>query len=249
MTFNVSTFLFQVVNFAALAFVLHRLLYRPIRKAIEQRQADNLRARNEAEQARQEAGAAREELRKRLREFAEQREAMVRDAQKQTEAMRAKRLAEAEQEADAVRQRARQDVEALRTEAFQSWSSEVESLAIGLAERLLREAAGTSITHQLTVRLAETLERLPETDRRQIRQDMSPGGMAVLEVAQEIDDGARQQLVDAVCKLRETSGELRIETAPNLIAGARLRLDGHIWDASIAGQIAAARNGPEVSTT
>ena len=35
MTFNGWTFLFQVLNFVVLAYALHRLLYRPLREAIE----------------------------------------------------------------------------------------------------------------------------------------------------------------------------------------------------------------------
>src|SRR6185369_16713189 len=61
-TFNVWTFLFEVLNFLVLAFVLHRLLYRPLREAVDKRKAENDKARVEAEAARKEADAAREQL-------------------------------------------------------------------------------------------------------------------------------------------------------------------------------------------
>ncbi len=55
MTFNIWTFLFEVVNFVVLAYILHRLLYRPLREAIDRRRAEIAQTQAEAEQARAEA--------------------------------------------------------------------------------------------------------------------------------------------------------------------------------------------------
>ena len=58
MIFNVWTFLFEVVNFLVLVYVLHRLLYRPLREAIDRRREANAKAQADARKARQEADRA-----------------------------------------------------------------------------------------------------------------------------------------------------------------------------------------------
>ncbi len=62
MTFNVWTFLFEIVNFVVLAYILHRILYRPLRAAIDQRRAVLAKTQSDAEAARAQAVAMQEQL-------------------------------------------------------------------------------------------------------------------------------------------------------------------------------------------
>ena len=44
MNIHLGTFVFQIVNFVVVAFILHRLLYRPLYEAIDRRRQATLAA-------------------------------------------------------------------------------------------------------------------------------------------------------------------------------------------------------------
>ena len=83
MTFNWWTFLFEALNFVVLAYVLHRLLYRPLREAIEKRREANARAQETAAKARQEAEALQERLREELTGAEQKRQELIHQAHEQ----------------------------------------------------------------------------------------------------------------------------------------------------------------------
>src|SRR5271169_2235610 len=95
--FNWWTFLFEALNFVVLAYVLHRLLYRPLREAIEKRREANLRAQEAAAKARQDALALEQQLREQLAGAQRQRQELIHQAREQAELERRRLLAEAEQ--------------------------------------------------------------------------------------------------------------------------------------------------------
>lgn len=240
MTFNVWTFLFEVLNFLVLAFVLHRILYRPLRAAIDKRKAENERARTEAATARKEADAAKEQLAARLAEADKERQQLLRNAAEQAEHEKARRLEEAEAAAEVVREQARHDAEQLRRDTIASLEGEVGTLAIALAERLLVQACDRSLNGQLVRHLEETIRAVIGEERDRVRRDTGGGG-AVVESAAALDDSVCKGLTAAVRDLLGYPGEVAFEVKPALVGGALLRAGGHVWDATVAAQMEAAK--------
>jgi F-type H+-transporting ATPase subunit b len=105
-TFNPWTFLFEVLNFLVLAYVLHRLLYRPLREAIEKRKVANEQALTAAAAARKAADAAEAQFAAKLADADRERTEILRKAAEQAEADRAKRLVDAESAAKSLREQA-----------------------------------------------------------------------------------------------------------------------------------------------
>jgi F-type H+-transporting ATPase subunit b len=239
-TFNVWTFLFEVLNFLVLAFVLHRLLYRPLRQAIDKRKAENERAKAEAEAARKEADAARMQLAAKLAEADKDRQQLLRKAAEQAEAETTKRLEVAETAARAVREEARHDTDRLRQEMIARLEGEVGTLAVALAERLLTQACDASLNGQLAQNLVETIRAVTDDERDGMRRD--PGADDVLvESAMPLDEPTHRDVIAAVHELLGRECEVKVEVKPALVGGALLRVGGHVWDATIAAQIGAAK--------
>jgi F-type H+-transporting ATPase subunit b len=239
MTFNVWTFLFEVLNFLVLAFVLHWLLYRPLRAAVERRQQGAAREREEAASARQEAAALEQRLQAQLAEQERERQQLLRQAHEQAEADRKKLLAETER---VIRDRQEEQRRALareREEALQALQGEVAGIAVDLTRRLLAGAADSTLHRQLTLRLAEALGQVPAEEREHLRAQWQPGDGAVLETAQELDGPALGQVTDAVGIVLGRPVTPAVQVRPELLGGVRLRLGGQVWDASLAGQLVA----------
>ncbi len=89
MTFNIWTFLFEIVNFVVLAYILHRVLYRPLRAAIERRRAAIAQAQADAEKARDEALAMQKQLESQLADTERQRHEALQKTRELAEAERA----------------------------------------------------------------------------------------------------------------------------------------------------------------
>jgi F0F1-type ATP synthase delta subunit len=102
---------------------------------------------------------------------------------------------------------------------------------------LLRESCDRTLNDQLALHLLEELRQLPAEKRQAVRNQWQPVDGAMLEMAGELDD-------TTVRRIKETAGDLvgqpltlATATVPALLGGVRLRLGGHIWDASLATQL------------
>jgi len=237
MTFNIWTFLFEVLNFLVLAFVLHRLLYHPLRAAIEKRRQAAVAEREEAAKLHREASELQQRLQHQLADQEQERQKVFRQAHEQAEADRKKLLAETERVIRERQEEQRRALERERKEALAALRGEVAGLAVGLAKRLLTEAADSTLHRQLTLRLTETLRQLPEEDRQQLRNQWQPEDGAVLETAQELDGATMEQVTGAATAILGRSVTLVVRVRPDLLGGVSLRLGGQVWDASLAGQL------------
>jgi len=237
MTFNIWTFLFEVVNFLVLAYILHRLLYRPLRDAVERRHMAYEHAQAEAQESRQKADALLLQLTTQLTEVDRVRQETIRQAHEQALAERKKLLDEASSTVQARQEAARTALAREREETLRALHEEIVNQAVELSRRLLQEAADSTLEEQLANRLAETLEKLPEGDRQAVRRDWNPQSGAVLEAAGDVDGQALERLSTVVAAIVGEPTSVKIELRTSLIAGLRLRLGGCVWDASVDGQL------------
>jgi F-type H+-transporting ATPase subunit b len=237
MNFNPWTFLFEVLNFVVLAVVLYRLLYRPLHEAIDRRRAAAARAQAEADKAREQAVILQQHLQAQLAEMQQQREAALRASQERAEKERKKMLAEAEVEMQHRREQERQALEREREETWQTLRRETTSLAVDVVQRLLRESSDRTLNDQLALHLIEELRQLPAEKRQVVRDQWQPVDGAMLEMAGELDDATMRRITETAGDLVGQPLTLATANVPALLGGVRLRLGGHIWDASLAAQL------------
>jgi F-type H+-transporting ATPase subunit b len=241
MTFNPWTFLFEALNFLVLAFVLHRLLYRPLRESIDRRREDEARARNDAEKARAETSDMRRRLQEQEARLEQDRQETLRQAAAEAEAARRKLLAEADEAVRRRREEAEAAVQRERSEALDALRGDLARLAVDFAERLLHEACDTSLHRQFALRLAESLEAMPEDEREQLRREWQPPDGVTAEVAADLDAATRERLTAAVATLLGRPVTQAVVVRPELLAGVRLRVGGRVWDATVGTRLAEAR--------
>jgi F-type H+-transporting ATPase subunit b len=248
MTFNPWTFLLEAVNFVVLAYVLHRLLYRPLRQAVEERREAARRVQAEAEKARQEAATLQQQLQTEKADQERQRQELLRQAHDQAEADRRRLLAETEQLLQRRQEEVRQALERECAETLRAVRQEVVGQAVDLTRRLLHQSCDATLHRQLVLRLVEELQRLPGPERERLRTQWQPEDGVLLETASELDDASLQQLTGVVEAILGRPVPLTAQPRPDLLGGARLRVGGHVWDASLAGQLDGEQaDAPEVA--
>lgn len=235
MAVNVWTFLFQLVNFVVLVYVLWRLLYRPLHEAIDRRKAANAKAQAEAERARADAASLQQHLNEELTNLDRQREALLQQARERAEAERKTMIAETEQAIARRREETEQQLERARTEALEALRTEIVGSAVALADRCLSEAANSTLDEQLAQRLVETLQAIPPEQRERLRADWEPADRAVVEASAHVNGAILQHVQSTLDALAGRPVEVTVEPSPALRAGLRVRLGGHVWDASLVG--------------
>jgi F-type H+-transporting ATPase subunit b len=247
MSFHFSTFLFEMINFVVLAYVLHRLLYSPLQKAVEERRHASVRMETETQSARHEADMLREQVKTQLADIEVQRQAAIRQAREQAAAERKKLLQETDQLVQRRLDDERQTLQRERAEAYTGLRTEIVNQAVDLAERFLVHAADRTLNDQMAQRLVDTLQTLPKAEQDELRDRWQPKDGAVLETAADLRDATKDNIAAAVAALLGQEVPLTVQARPSLLGGVRLRIGGQVWDASLAGSLEQARFGvPEV---
>jgi len=237
MVFNVWTFLFQVVNFLVLVAILRWLLYSPLREAIDRRREANAKAQADAEAARREAATLQQKLSAQLAELDRQRADVLLRAREQVDAETTAARAAAEGEIQRRRQEVAQQLDREREEALRSLRAELVHSAVELAERLLSEASDSTLQRQLACRLVEELRRIPDDERGRLRGEWDEGEAAVVETAAELNGELLHDLGGAIESLAGRPLSVSVQVRQELVGGVRLRIGGHVWDASMAGRL------------
>ena len=217
----------QIVNFLVLVWLLQRLLYRPVTRAMEQRAAairDNF-----DEAARREAEALAEADRLRL-------------AQQELERQRAEMLAAAQAEAHDLRQRLEaeaRDAVAGRRAAWEdqlsreqaTFLSELQREAAGhvarLSRRVLRDLAGADLEPAIAETFLSRLAALEGETLENLRAAAHGGGAAVtIASAFDLSEALRDRLAAAVRDRIAADVQVAFETDPEMICGIRLKVRG-----------------------
>jgi F-type H+-transporting ATPase subunit b len=123
-----------IISFLALAFLLWKFAFPPLRKAMADRTERIRSSVDAAETARTEAQGVLDEYRSQLANAREESARIIEEARQTADAMRRDLQARAEAEIAEMRRRASADVEAAKSQAIADLRAEVSQLAIGAAE-------------------------------------------------------------------------------------------------------------------
>ena len=136
---NLPSLVFQIINFLLLLYLLNRLLFKPLLKTLDERQARISQGLKDAEQAARDRELARAEREAALDEARREAQSMIARATKIAEDSRNEIVTAARSEAERVTARARDEIVAEKDRAMTEIREQVADLAILAAGRLLRE--------------------------------------------------------------------------------------------------------------
>ncbi|MGP3698954.1 F0F1 ATP synthase subunit B family protein [Rhodobacter sp. NSM] len=223
MSFDWTTFAFQIVNVLILLAILRHVLFRPVAAIIAERQRQAAESLASAEAARAAAAKAEAAAAKAEAETETKRHAVLARAQQEAEAERNRILQQAQDEAAATA-RAAQAAAARRVEAAgEETLRRARDLALTIVRRALAAQPAPPDAAGYARRLAETLAQLP-ADRRS---------------AITAGDGLRLVAPAALTEAPAVAGlpTLPLEADPALIAGLELRSANGVLHNSLAHDI------------
>lgn len=223
------TFIAQIINFLILVWLLKCFLYRPIIRAMEQREqkiSDRLQdAAEKIQTAQQEA----EIYRQKQQELEEEREALFSQAKAEVESQRKVLLQKAREEVDATQIKWE---EALRREQS-SFLRELKARATqqisATLRRTLADLANTNLEQQLIEVFIDRLQNLDTDQREKIAvstQANSHPGQILVHSAFEIPEASCQRITEVVREQFGNNINLKFETVSDLICGIELTTPG-----------------------
>lgn len=169
MSFDLTTFALEVLNFLVLVWLLQRFFYRPVLAVIERRRVEGAAVLDTARALQEEARALKAEYEARLARAAEERERAMAKLDGEIAVERARRLAAVDAEADTERLR-RDTLEAgERSDRDAERERQALALAARFTTRLLDRVASPELEDKLVELVQADLQSL-DADRRSALQ-------------------------------------------------------------------------------
>lgn len=132
-----ATLPLMAIQFLLLALILNALFYKPIGKAIDERNDYVRNNQLEAKERLSKAEKLAQQYEEELAGARRQAQQVIADAQKEADKTAAEKVAAAQQEAQAQREQAAQEIEQQKQQALASLEQEVDGLSRQILEKLL----------------------------------------------------------------------------------------------------------------
>jgi F-type H+-transporting ATPase subunit b len=132
-----ATLPLMALQVVILTFILNALFFRPVGRAVEEREGFITTSRAEAKQKLAQAERLAADLRDQLRDARQQSQKLVVEAEQESDRLYREALALAQSEANASREQARREIDAQRSDAMGSIRGDADKLAGLIVDRLL----------------------------------------------------------------------------------------------------------------
>lgn len=227
MQINWFTVVAEMLNFLILVWLLKRFLYKPILKAIDERENKIAAQLKDAETKKTEATKEQEEFKKKNDQFDLQRKGLMDKAVSDTNVERDKLLDAARKDAIALRTK----LEKAAADAQESRNREIaqktQEEVLAIARKALAEVASSSLEAQSVQVFLKRLSGATEDERKQfIGAFKVSGSKIVVQSAFELSADQRASIGGAINGILGSTGELQFTTVPGLISGIELSSDG-----------------------
>jgi F-type H+-transporting ATPase subunit b len=219
----------QVVNFLILVVILRLVLYRPVLRAMAERERRIAERLADARQQDERARAEADQYATRLKEIDSARESMLATARRDAEATRQRLTTQARFEIDALKQRWLHALERDRDDVLDDLARSAGREAIEIARAALQHLAGADLGERMVdvylQRLGETL--VADGDlRRELMAGSAEAGSIRVRTSVPLSDGACTRIRAALEDEFGPIDRIAFETNDEMAFGMELRAGG-----------------------
>ena len=228
MEFNLSTFIFEIINFLILVWILQRLFYKPVREMIKRRKQQIEQTLAEAAQMRQEAEELKENYKNRLQQWEKEKQLAKTHLHQQLETERQQKLLALQKELEQERSKSQKAQQRQQQELQRHQQTLALQNGSRFATLLLQQTAGPELETCLFNFLFSQLNQLPE-DCQQTLQALDSEKILDINVSSVyiLSTEQRQQLEQKLTSLLDNPIHFQYSQNPELIAG--LQIDIGAW--------------------
>jgi len=217
----------QIINFLVLVWLLKRFLYKPILDALDAREKKIAKELADADQKKAEARKELDEFQRKNAEFDQQRDVLMNKATEEAQAERLRLLDEARTAADALSAKRQ---EALLNDAHnlnQVLSQRTRQEVFAIARKALTDLAASGLEERMTEVFIRRLLELDEQAKGILGAALaSASAPSLVRSAFDLPEAQRSAIQNVLNQTFSAEMPLRFETAPDLISGIELTVNG-----------------------
>lgn len=234
MSFDVTTFILEIINFLVLLWLLRKLLYRPVMDVINKRRATIEKKVFDAQQALEEALAKEEQYKSRLIEWEKERQRLKVALEQELELERQRQLAKLREDLEEEQSKTRARAEANRKEESLQCERQAIELAAKHAANVLRRFASSDLERQICEVFVEDLVRFdPEQFLRIMNHSESAVSMVQVTTAYPPTSELKESIAVALRQKLGPNCQLEFGQDASLIAGIRVVTVGGVLEANL----------------
>lgn len=136
---DVWTLIFTWVNLVILIFIMKKLLFKPVKRIIDQRQSEIDKMYTDAEESKHKAEEMEKDYTQKLSEAKSEANEIVTSAVKRAQLNSEKIVQEAQAEAIAMKEAAHNQIEQEKKAAVQEAKADIASIAVAIAEKVIEK--------------------------------------------------------------------------------------------------------------
>jgi len=204
----------QIINFFILIFLLKKFLYRPVIRAMEEREKRIANALEQAKNAEKEARAHAESLAARQQDFLENKEKMLADAKAEIEKWHEIKIAELRMEIDDMRQSWTDNLDRERRKFLTNLKKDTIRHIMNIGNKVIRDLAD----QQLEARIIAVFMEKIENEKKYFQSEKYAGTVQVISgfgLSEKVADDIRKKFSQWL----PSSEPVRFETSRDLGMG------------------------------
>lgn len=218
----------QILNFLLIWFLLSRLVFPRVLKALEERRALIEKGLEDAKAAEQLRASVQAERQRILEEAIAERQRIVAEAVRQAEQQRAQILAEARAEAQRLLEVAREEAERERERILGELRSHIATLALAAAYRVVGDALDETRHRRLIQEFFTTMPPRVLEELRGVKGDRVEV-ISAIPLQEEEKQSIRQELAARL----DLTSDVIFRVDPTILGGLVVRVGDRVVDGSV----------------
>ena len=233
-----STFILEIINFLVLVWILKRFLYRPVLAALEKRRHQIEQDLNEATLRHTQASELEQQYKKRLDDWALEKQQLRETLQQEILTERTRRLEQLQTEISSEREKAVVVDRLQLAESLRRYQQNAHEQGARFATRLLTAVASQELESRLFELLLKTFDKLDEERQMALFNACEKTSDAItVTSAYTLSEFQHQQLelkLNALCK---QSVKINYVQNPQLLAGLRLLIGASVLSLNLQDEL------------
>ena len=236
----------QAINFIILVWLMKRFLYKPILRAIDEREKRIAAELADADAKKTEAQKEIDEFRHKNEEFDRQRSELVSKAADEAKEERQRLLDEARNAAESLRLKRQEMLRNEEHDLHQEISRRTQQEVFAIARKALTDLAATDLEERLGEVFTRRLREMDSQEKERLAEALGTASdPPVVRSAFDLPAEQRAVIQKALNETFSADIRIRFETAPDIISGIELTANGQKVAWSISDYLSSLEKGVE----
>ena len=228
MKINWFTVIAQIINFFVLVWLLRRFLYKPVLKAIDERENKIASELKDAKAKETEAKKEQAEFLEKNEKFDQQKKKLMDNVIAETNEEREKLLEETRNEAAVLRSKLEKSLDAMQENLEHDIAQKTQEEVFAITRKTLKDLASMSLEEQSVNIFVNRLKELKNEEKKKLTDAFKSGSDFILvQTAFDLPSKQQTEIKSTVNEILGTKTQFQFKTVPKLISGIELTSNGY----------------------